>query len=414
MAIGEDGRIAWVGEADALPEAFGAWPSVDRHDALVLPGFIDAHLHFPQSGIIGAYGTDLLDWLDTYTFPEESRFGDRVHAASIAATFADALLYYGVTSACVFSTIHPAALEELAAAFDARGMGLVSGKTAMDRNAIPTLQDSAQSAYDESKALIEALEPRYERFDYAVTPRFAITSTEAQLEVCGALHAEFPQTRMQTHINESAREIQTVAQLFPNDASYLDVYDRFGLVTDRALFAHGIHTTPAEMTRMAQAGASVVHCPTSNTFLGSGLFNPGANREAGIKIGIGCDIGGGTHFSPFVTMQEAYKVARFHDQSLRAAETYYWHTLGNARVMKTHTDTGSLSAGKWADFVVLRDPINDPIAALRLERVETDEQRLFAYQFFAPRVETWTRGVQRTTPPAHRRPHLKTTPARRT
>ena len=396
MAVGADGRIVWVGEAAALPSAYAGWPEVDRKGRLVLPGFIDAHLHFPQSGIIGAYGTDLLDWLDTYTFPEESRFGDADHAASIAALFADALLRYGVTSACVFSTIHPVALEALASAFDARGMGLVSGKTAMDRNSIPALQDSAQAAYDEAKALIQTLEPAYERFEYAVTPRFAITSTEAQLEACGALHAEFPKTRMQTHINESSREITTVAQLFPNDASYLDVYDRFGLVTDRSLFAHSIHTTDAEMARLAEAGAAVVHCPTSNTFLGSGLFNPGANRAAGVAIGIGCDIGGGTHFSPFVTMQEAYKVARFHDQSLTAAETYYWYTLGNARVMKTNRHTGSLSAGKWADFVVLSDPSDDPIATLRMERVETMEQRLFAYQFFPPRVETWTRGIQRT------------------
>ena len=396
MAVGDDGRIAWIGDATDLPEDYAHWADVDRREALVLPGFIDAHLHFPQSAIIGAYGTDLLDWLETYTFPEESRFGDRAHAASIASTFADALLRYGVTSACVFSTIHPVALEELAAAFDARGMGLVSGKTAMDRHAIPPLQDSAQAAYDDAKTLLETLEPRYERFGYAVTPRFAITSTEGQLEACGALHAEFPHSRMQTHINESSREIETVAKLFPNDASYLDVYDRFGLVTDRSLFAHSIHTTPAEMARMSEAGAAAVHCPTSNTFLGSGLFNPGANREAGIAIGIGCDIGGGTHFSPFVTMQEAYKVARFHDQSLTAAETYYWYTLGNARVMKTHRETGSLSTGKWADFVVLTDPCDDPIAALRMERVETVEQRLFAYQFFAPQVQTWTRGCQRT------------------
>lgn len=396
MAVNSDGRIAWAGDALSLPADYADWPVVDRKGQMVLPGFIDAHLHFPQSAIIGAYGTDLLDWLDTYTFPEESRFGDRAHAASIAATFADALLRYGVTSACVFSTIHPVALEELAAAFDARGMGLLSGKTAMDRNAIPTLQDTAQEAYDDAKALLELLEPKYERFGYVVTPRFAITSTEAQLEVCGTLHAEFPHTRMQTHINESAREIQAIAELFPNDASYLAVYDRFGLVTDRSLFAHGIHTTEAELTRMAEAGAAVVHCPTSNTFLGSGLFNPGANRQAGVAIGIGCDIGGGTHFSPFVTMQEAYKVARFHDQSLTAAETYYWHTLGNARVMKTNREAGSLTAGKWADFVVLSDPKDDPIAALRMARAETVEQRLFAYQFFAPQVETWTRGIQRT------------------
>ena len=396
LAIGDDGRIAWVGERTALPATFQNWAQIDRRGTLVLPGFIDAHLHFPQSAIIGAYGTDLLHWLDTHTFPEESRFSDRAHARSIAATFGDALLHYGVTSACVFSTIHPGALEELAAAFDARGMGLVSGKTAMDRNAIPSLHDTAQAAYDDAKALLETLEPRYERFGYAVTPRFAITSTEAQLEACAALHAEFPKTRMQTHINESAREIATVAELFPNDASYLDVYDRFGLVTDRALFAHGIHTTEAEMTRMAEAGASVVHCPTSNTFLGSGLFNPGANRAAGVRIGIGCDIGGGTHFSPFVTMQEAYKVARFHDQSLTAAETFYWHTLGNARVLHTSREAGSLSAGKWADLAILRDPENDPIAALRLARVESTEERLFAYQFFAPQVETWTRGIQRT------------------
>ena len=396
MAVGADGRIAWVGEAANQPNDYTAWPEVDRRGTVVLPGFIDAHLHFPQSAIIGAYGTDLLHWLDTYTFPEESRFGDQAHAASIAAIFADTLLRYGVTSACVFSTIHPVALEELAAAFHSRGMGLLSGKTAMDRNAIPTLHDTAQSAYDDAKVLLEALEPQYDRFGYVVTPRFAITSTEAQLDVCGSLHAEFPHTRMQTHINESAREIATVAQLFPNDASYLDVYDRFGLVTDRSLFAHGIHTTEAEMARMAEAGAAVVHCPTSNTFLGSGLFNPGANRAAGVNIGIGCDIGGGTHFSPFVTMQEAYKVARFHDQSLTAAETYYWHTLGNARAMKTNREAGSLAAGKWADFIVLSDPDDDPIAALRLAHAETVEQRLFAYQFFAPQIQTWTRGIQRT------------------
>lgn len=396
LVIDQAGRLAWVGEAAELPAAYADWPETDRRGELVLPGFVDAHLHFAQTSIIGAYGTDLLYWLNTYTFPEESRFGDRAHARRVADIFANELLRHGVTSACVFSTIHPVALEEVAAAFDARGMGLLSGKTAMDRNAIPSLQDSAQAAYDEGKDLLTRLEPQYERFDYAVTPRFAITSTEAQLEACGALHREFPHSRMQTHINESAREIQTIKALFPEDESYLAVYDRFGLVTDRSIFAHAIHSTPAEQERMADAGASAVHCPTSNTFLGSGLFNPLAHREAGISIGLGCDIGGGTHFSPFVTMQEAYKVARFHDQSLRSFETYYWHTLGNARVMKTDADTGSFAAGKWADFVVLRDRADDPVSALRMQHVETLEQRLFAYQFFAPSVETWTRGVQRT------------------
>ena len=237
LACSADGRIVWVGEASALPTEFADWPVVERREGMVLPGFVDAHLHFPQTAIIGAYGTDLLAWLETYTFPEESRFGDRTHAETIAAVFADELLAVGVTSACVFSTIHPVALEALAAAFDQRGMGLLSGKTAMDRNAIPALQDSPQSAYDDAKALLLDLQPRYERFGYVVTPRFAITSTEAQLELCGALHAEFPETRMQTHIDESAREIATIKALFPADESYLAVYDRFGLVTDRSLFA---------------------------------------------------------------------------------------------------------------------------------------------------------------------------------
>ena len=396
LACAGDGRIAWVGEASALPTEFADWRVVERREGMVLPGFVDAHLHFPQTAIIGAYGTDLLAWLETYTFPEESRFGDRAHAETIAAVFADELLAVGVTSACVFSTIHPVALEALAAAFDQRGMGLLSGKTAMDRNAIPALQDSPQSAYDDAKALLLDLQPRYERFGYVVTPRFAITSTEAQLELCGALHAEFPETRMQTHINESAREIATIKELFPADESYLAVYDRFGLVTDRSLFAHGIHSTPAELERMADAGAAVVHCPTSNTFLGSGLFNPGANREAGVAIGLGCDIGGGTAFSPFVTMQEAYKVARFSDQSLTADETFYWHTLGNARVMKTDAEAGSFAAGKWADFVVLESGADNPVAKLRMQRVQSVTDQLFAWQFFAPKVETWTRGVQRT------------------
>lgn len=396
MACTSEGRIAWVGDADALPPDFAKWPVVERREGLVLPGFIDAHLHFPQTAIIGAYGTDLLAWLETYTFPEESRFGDRDHAEAVAAIFADELLACGVTSACVFSTIHPVALEALASSFDARGMGLLSGKTAMDRNAIPSLQDSPQAAYDEARALLSALQPRYERFGYVVTPRFAITSTEAQLEVCGALHAEFPETRMQTHINESAREIATVRALFPTDPSYLAVYDRFGLVTDRSLFAHGIHSSPAELERMAEAGAAVVHCPTSNTFLGSGLFNPDAHREARVSIGLGCDIGGGTAFSPFVTMQEAYKVARFHDLSLTADETFFWHTLGNARVMKTDAEAGSFAPGKWADFVVLDTPTDNAVARLRMQRVQSITDQLFAWQFFAPRVETWTRGIQRT------------------
>jgi guanine deaminase len=378
VAIGDDGRISWSGDASQLPEAYRSSPVTNHGTNFILPGFIDAHLHFPQYRMIAAYGKDLMDWLNRYTFIEEQRYGDKAVAEPAAEKFLDELVRHGITSCLAFSTIHPGALDALFAAAQNRGMALASGKTLMDCNAPDGLLDTPQSAYDESTALIAKWHGR-DRLAYAISPRFAVTSSEAQMEAAGALVKENSGLLVQTHLSENHDEIDFVAKSFPWSKDYTDVYDRFGLLTETSLFAHGIHLSERELARLSEAGSTVIHCPTSNNFLGSGLFRLHHTREENrpVKVGLGCDIGGGTSFSMLETMRDAYIVSQLSGSRITAFEAFYLATMGNAKLLGIDHETGSLDAGKYADLVVL-DPQATPNMAERHQLSASLHDVLFA------------------------------------
>jgi guanine deaminase len=377
VVVGADGRIAWVGEARALPGEHAGLPRDDWTGAVILPGFVDAHIHFPQVRMLAAPGLDLLDWLNRFTFPEEARYGDPAWAAARADEFLGHLFRHGTTSALAFSSVHKCAAEALFAAADRRGMALTTGKTMMDRNARPDVEDDAETSGIESAELIAAWHGRG-RLSYAITPRFAVTSSEAQLQVAGDLAKDHPGLVMQTHLSESHREIETVARLFPAARDYTDVYDRFGLLGPRSLFAHGIHLSERECARLAEAGSAVVHCPTSNTFLGSGLFDIAhvASPTRPVAVGVATDIAGGTSYSMLATLAEAYKVAMLRGRRFTASDAFALATRGNADLVGLDS-TGSLAAGNWADIVVL-DPRATPVLAARDALSDSLEDRLFA------------------------------------
>ena len=383
LVIGGDGRLVWRGSADALPADYANVARTDYRDCLVLPGLIDAHLHYPQIRMLGAAADGLLDWLNRYTFIEEQRFADPDIARPLADAFCDELLDWGITSALAFASSSPTSVDSLFESAATRGMAMVTGKTCMDRNAPPGLCDTARSAYDDSQVLIQRHHGNG-RNRYAITPRFAITSTPEQLDALGTLASENPGLVIQTHMSETQEEIETVRSLFPDHADYLDVYDQFGLVTDMAVFAHVIHPTDRERGRLAETGASVVHCPTSNTFLGSGLCDvTGLSSE--IAVGVGCDIGGGTGFSPFHTLQEAYKVAMLRGTRMSASDLFARATKVNARLLGLEGEIGVLEPGSWADIAVF-DPVANRLLALRNRLSETVEDQLFALMFLADKA----------------------------
>ena len=397
IVVGDDGRIAWEGERSQLPAEYLGAPETDHGDRLIVPGFVDAHLHYPQYRMLAAYGKDLLDWLNRYTFIEEQRYGEEAFAAAAARAFTDELFRHGITACLAFSTIHPVALDALFAEAQGRGMALVSGKTMMDCNAPSGLTDTPQTGYDLSRALI-AKWHGVDRLQYAITPRFAVTSSEAQLEATGALKREYPDLVLQTHLSESPAEIATVARAFPWSRDYTDVYDHYGLLSEKAFFAHGIHLSERELAVMSEAGASVVHCPTSNNFLGSGLFRYRHAREGAnpVTVGIGCDIGGGTSFSMLATMRDGYVVSQLAGARITAFEAFYLATLGNARLLHLDHEIGSLGVGMFADLAVL-DPCATPIMAARNEISEGLHDTLFALMIMGDDravAQTWVRGVR--------------------
>jgi guanine deaminase len=372
IAIGDDGTILFRGPLSLLPRAFEFTPREDYGDGLLMAGFIDAHIHFPQNRILAAAATDLLDWLTRYTFPEEALYADPSHAAAAAEIFLNTLFRYGTTSALAFCSSHKTCAEALFTAAGKRNMALITGKTLMDRNAIPSVQDTVESGARDTLDLHSRFHG-VGRLRHAVTPRFAITSSEAQLQSAGELLRACKGALMQTHISESAVEIARVKFLFPNDRDYTAVYERFGLVTDHSLFAHGIHLSTSECQRLNEAGSTVVHCPTSNTFLGSGLMSMSHLSH----IGLATDIGGGTSYSMLQTMGEAYKVQMLQGIKLKAAEMFFMATLGNARALRIDQETGSLTLGKFADIIVL-DPTATPVLAARHALSNSIEDVLFA------------------------------------
>jgi guanine deaminase len=378
VVVGDDGTILWSGPMSLMPQVFRQAPVADHGDCLVMPGFIDPHIHFPQYRMLAAPGRDLLDWLHRFTFPEEARYGDPAHAAAAAQVFLDLLFRNGTTAAMVFCSVHSVCAEALFGAAEARNMALVTGKTMMDRNAIPAVQDDPETSGRETEELHKKWHGRG-RLRHAVTPRFAITSSEAQLKIAGELVRSLPGALMQTHISESPGEIGAVKTLFPNERDYLAVYERFGLVTERSLFAHGIHLTESECQRLHEAKAAVLHCPTSNTFLGSGLMRMAhlSRKERPVAFGLATDVGGGTSYSMLATMAEAYKVQMLTGHKPAATELFHLATRGNAARLRLDGEIGSLEAGKWADMVVL-DPRATPVLAARQDLSQSLEDMLFA------------------------------------
>ncbi|MEO1069813.1 MAG: guanine deaminase [Cyanobacteria bacterium J06638_6] len=367
LLILRQGQIEALGPYAELQPTLGDLPIVDYTGKLIVPGLIDTHIHYPQTGMIAAYGEQLLEWLNYYTFPTERKFADTAYARSIADLFLDELLKNGTTTALVFAAVFPASVNAFFEAAAARNLRMISGKVLMDRNAPDYLSDTAQSAYEESKALIEKWHGRG-RLLYAVTPRFAATSTEAQLKMAARLLDEFPDVYLHTHLSENVNEVAWIQSLFPQYEGYLDVYDQTGLVRERSLFAHGVQLTDAEFQRLSAAKAAISFCPTSNLFLGSGLFRieQAKNSDYPVKVGLGTDVGAGTSFSLLQTASEAYKVAQLRGQKLSAFKSLFLATLGGAQALCLDDKLGSFDPGKEADFVVL-DPKATPLLALRNE-----------------------------------------------
>ncbi|HTT36227.1 MAG TPA: guanine deaminase [Burkholderiales bacterium] len=377
LLVLEQGRVRSVGPARDLLTSLPAGASVtDYSGRLLLPGFVDVHIHYPQIDVIASYGTRLLDWLERYTFPAEARFSDAAHARDAADFFLDELLRNGTTTALVLGSVHPVSVEVFFERCLTRNLRMVAGKVLMDRNCPRSLRDTAESGYRESAQLIERWHGR-ERLGYAITPRFAGTSSEAQLQLAGQLAREHPDVHIHSHMSETAEEIAWVRQLYPWSASYLDVYDRFGLLRERAVYAHCIHLDAQERSRFARTGAAAAACPTSNLFLGSGLFDFDASLAAGMCVGIGTDVGGGTSFSMLRTLSEAYKVAQLKQQRLSPWRAFYLATLGGARALKLEREIGNFEPGKEGDFVVLRlDPT--PLLERRMRTADTLAEKLFA------------------------------------
>ncbi len=378
VVVGDDGTILWCGPTPLLPRQFHGIATDDYGDNIVMPGFIDAHIHFPQLRMLAAPAKDLLDWLTRFTFPEEALYADPEYARQNAGVFLKHLFSNGTTAAMAFCSVHKTCAEALFGAAQARNMALVTGKTMMDRNAIPQVLDDATTGGLESEQLYQAWHGKG-RLRYAISPRFAITSTEAQLKVAGELLKSYPDALMQTHLSESAGEIAMVKSLFPNERDYTAVYERFGLVNDRGVFAHGIHLSESECQRLHEAGASIAHCPTSNNFLGSGLMSMAhlGKTKRPVPYALATDVGGGTSYSMLATMAEAYKVQMLTGYRPTALELFFLATRGNAERLRLDHDIGALETGKFADIVVL-DPKATSVLAARQELSQSLEDVLFA------------------------------------
>ncbi len=371
----EDGAIVAVGPAAEVTRAFADAAVTDHGQRLILAGFVDAHAHYSQTGIIASWGKRLIDWLNHYTFPEEMRFGDPAHAAAVAKLYLDLNLSNGITTACCYCTIHPGSVDALFAEAGARGMRMAAGKVMMDRNAPEGLRDTAQAGYDDSKALIGRWHGRG-RLSYAVTPRFVPTSSEAQLAAAGALWVEHPDCVLQTHLSEQREEIAWVRELCPADADYFAVYERHGLAGAGAVMGHAIHLTEREWAAIRQTGTGIAHCPTSNTFIGSGLFDMERAQSAGIPVGLATDVGGGSSFSMLRTMAAAYEIAQLRGRALHPAELFWLATQGSAEVLRLSEKIGNLAVGREADLVVL-DLASTPVIAQRAARADDFWEAVF-------------------------------------
>jgi len=373
-----DGLIQHVGEYADLATHARDIPQIDHRPHLMMAGFIDAHTHFPQTQVIASWGAQLMDWLNTYTFPEEARYADPEHADKMAGWFLDQLVHHGTTTAAAFCSVHKQSADALFAAAEQRNMRMIGGKVMMDRNAPENLTDTPQKGYDDSKALIKTWHGRG-RALYAITPRFAVTSTPEQMEMTGTLAAEHPDCYIQTHLSENHDEIALTAKLYPQTRDYLDVYQSYGLLGPRTLMGHALHLKDREIAALAETGTHPVFCPTSNLFLGSGLFDDAKLREHGIVNGIATDIGGGTSYSMLQTLSEGYKALHLSGQNLHPLRAFHWITRGNAEVLALEDKIGTLTPGSEADIVIL-DAHATEAMAMRMARAETLSEELFVLQ----------------------------------
>lgn len=370
------GVVKAAGQAKSLLPMLPADAEViDHRPHLIMPGFIDAHIHMPQTQVVASYGAQLIEWLNKYTFVEEQKLGQQGHAEKLSRFFLGELLASGTTTAAVYCSVHPQSAEAFFAESERRNTRMIAGKVMMDRNAPEALTDTAESSYRDSKALIARWHGKGRQL-YAITPRFALTSTPEQLAAAGKLAAEHPDCHVQTHINENRAEIAFARELYPEAADYADIYARHGLLGPKSLMGHSIHMTHNEWSAFAEAGAVAVFCPTSNLFLGSGLFDWAHARQRGVKVAVATDIGGGTSYSMLRTMAEAYKVLQLQGQSLPAFAALHAITLGNAVALGLDHLVGSFEPGREADAVVL-DTGATRAMAHRLETVRDLAEELF-------------------------------------
>lgn len=377
LLVVEEGKVAGIGPAERLlPQVEGNANVEDHSGKIIVPGFVDCHVHYPQLNIVASYGEQLLDWLNRYAYPAEQRFADAGHARQVADDFVGELLKNGTTTALVFATVHPHSADAIFEAAAARNMRLVAGKVLMDRNCPESLRDDPQSGYADSRALIEKWHGRG-RLGYAVTPRFALTSSEEQLRAAGRLAQEYPDVWLHTHLAENTHEVEAIAAEFAWSRSYLDVYDRFGLVREKSMFAHCLHLDDTDRDCMSAKGAAAAFCPSSNLFLGSGLFDLHAMRSAGIRTGLATDVGGGTSLSMLRTMSDAYKALHLQEQALPPMRALYLATLGAAEALYLDRHIGNFATGKEADFVLL-DPHASTSVARRLSGTTSVREQMFA------------------------------------
>ncbi|WP_422138129.1 guanine deaminase [Endozoicomonas sp. ALC020] len=378
VIVMQDGKISAFGPADqvlpSLPEGIEV---TNYRDSLIVPGFIDCHVHYPQTEIIGAYGKQLLDWLNKYTFVAEQNFRDKAHALEVAKVFLQEGLRSGTTTSCVFCTVDPVSVDAFFEESEKLGMRNIAGKVLMDRNAPPELMDTAQNGYDQTKELIARWHNRG-RSLYCVTPRFAPTSTPEQMDMTGAVWKEHPGTYLQSHVSENLGEIEWVRELYPARTGYLDVYHYYGQLGERSILGHGVHLTEEEFQILHDTGTAISHCPTSNLFLGSGLFSveTAMDSKRPIRVGLATDLGAGTNFSQLVTMNEAYKVAQMGGYSLSAHHAYYLATRGAANALYLDDKIGSIAVGMEADIAVL-DLKATPLMDYRLKYANDLDEVLF-------------------------------------
>lgn len=372
----DDGKILQVGHYQDLKTGLSDSIVIEHYqDGLILPGFIDTHVHYPQTEMIASYGEQLLQWLENYTFPAENRFSDPEHCENVAEFFIAELLKAGTTTALVFGTVHPCSADAFFKVAQKKNLRMICGKVMMDRNCPDYLQDTAEQGYRESIALIEKWHG-VERLQYAVTPRFAPTSSRAQLDKAGDILKQYPDVYLQTHLSENCDEIAWVKELFPESQHYVDVYQQSHLLGRRSVFAHGVHLEDDECQRLGESQSAIAFCPSSNLFLGSGLFNLQQAKSFNVNVGLGTDIGAGTTFSMLSSINEAYKTQQLRKDVLNPFQSFYLATLGGAVALDLEGTIGNFLPGNEADFIVL-DYHATPLMSRRMKHCKTLSEKLF-------------------------------------